>query len=72
MITRVEIKNRFVINVFDLLESAMLNIILKVFIRELNDNKFRKKITREIITFNKSLKLIYNLIKKTHRINIEI
>ena len=50
----------------------MLNTILKIFIRRLNDNKLRKKVIWKIIAFNKLLKLIYNFIKKTRRINIEI
>ena len=70
--TRVKIKNRFILNIFDLLEFVMLNIILKTFIWGLNNNKFRKKIIWEMIVFNKSLKLIYNFTKKIRRINIKI
>ena len=74
---RVEIKNRSIftsidINIFSLLKFAILNTILRVFIKKLLNSKIRKKATRNIINLNKSLRSIYQLIEKTRRINFEI
>jgi hypothetical protein len=54
------------------LKSVMLNIILRAFIRDLIDSEIRREVTREMISFDRSLKIIYQLIEKTRRINIEI
>ena len=75
LINRVKVKNRPIItlsNVFILLESAMLNIIFRAFIRGLNDYKIHKKITRDITLTNRSLYIIYNFIKKVYCINSKI
>jgi hypothetical protein len=50
----------------------MLNIILRAIIRELFDSKIRREVTRDMILSNRSLKIIYQLIEKARRINIEI
>ncbi len=50
----------------------MLNIILRAFIRELFELEIRREATREMISFDRSLKIIYQLAKKARRINIEI
>ncbi len=54
------------------LESVMLDIILRAFIRELFDSEIRRETTRDMISSNRSLKTIYQLIEKARRINIEI
>lgn len=72
---RVRVKNRPVTvssTAFTLLKSFMLNIILRVFIRGLNDHEIRKKATRNIISSNRSLHMIYSLAEKSRRINVEI
>ena len=50
----------------------MLNIIFRVFIRDLTNIEIRKKITREMTFTNRSLKTIYQLAKKTRRTNLKI
>ena len=57
---------------FSLLESTILDIILRSFIRDINDHEIRKKVTRNIIIINRSLRFVYNLIEKTRRINMKI
>ncbi len=54
------------------LKSAMLNIILRTFIRELFELEIRREAIRDMISSDRSLKIIYQLIEKTRRINIEI
>jgi hypothetical protein len=54
------------------LKSTMLNIILRTFIRELFKLEIRREAIREMISSDRSLKIIYQLIEKTRRINIEI
>lgn len=54
------------------IEFIILNTILRFFIRELRDYKIRIKATREIIFFNRSLRLIYQIAKEVYRINEEI
>lgn len=43
----------------------MFNIIIRVFVRSLANANVKLKITRAIITINRLLKVIYNLIKET-------
>lgn len=50
----------------------MFDIVLRAFIRELNDNKLRKEATRGITASDRSLKSIYNLTEETRRTNIKI
>ena len=50
----------------------MLNIILKTFIRDLSNQKIKKKIIKNMTTANKSLRFIYQLIEEIRRINLEI
>jgi hypothetical protein len=54
------------------LKSIMLNIILRAFIRELFESKIRREAIRDMISSDRSLRIIYQLIEKTRRINIEI
>ncbi len=54
------------------LKSTMLNIILRTFIRELFESEIRREATRDMISSDRSLRIIYQLIEKTRRINIEI
>lgn len=50
----------------------MLNIILKVFIKEIKNHEIRKKIIKNIITTDRSFKSVYILAKETRRINLKI
>ena len=54
------------------IEFIILNTILRLFIRELRNYKIRVEITREIIFSNRSLRLVYYIIKKARCINKEI
>ncbi len=75
---KIDARDRFVQNshvsefILSFLKLIMLNIILRTFIRELFELEIRREATREMISLNKSLKIIYQLIEKTRRINIEI
>jgi len=53
-------------------EFAMLNIVIRAFVRDLANSNVRIKITWAIVTIDRFLKVIYNLIKKTCRIKIKI
>ena len=57
---------------FILLESTMLDTILRFFIRDIDGYKIRKKIIREMIIINRSLRFVDNFIKKIKRINVKI
>ena len=64
MMQRIDIRNRsiiisIVVDTLSLLESTMLNIILKAFIRDLSNQKIKKKIIKNMIAANKSLRFIY-------------
>ena len=72
LMTRVGAKDRLSMGVLGLLESAMLDTILRASIRGLNDNKLRKGATRGMAASDRSLKSIYNLAEETRRTNIEI
>ena len=75
LMQRINAKNKFVFAaaiILILLEFAMLNIILRAFIRDLLNFEIRKKIIKNMISSNRSLRTIYQLTKKTRRINIEI
>ena len=72
---RINVKNKFafvVAIIFILFEFVMLNIILRAFIKNLLNFEIRKKIIKNMISSNRSLRTIYQLAKKTRRINIEI
>ena len=73
---RVEIKNRSTTSSIAIslttLESAILNIILRVFIKDLIDYDIRKEATREMVSTNRSLSIIYNLAEEARRINVKI
>ena len=75
LMQRIDAKNKFVFAatiILILLESVMLNIILRAFIKNLFDSKIRKKVIKNMISSNRSLRTIYQLIEKIRRINIEI
>lgn len=55
-----------------LLESAMLDTILRAFIRGLIDTNVRKEATRGMASSDRSLKVIYNLAEEARRTNIEV
>ena len=57
---------------FILFKSTMLDIILRSFIRNIDNHKIRKKITRNIIIINRFFYFIYNLIEKIKCINVKI
>ena len=57
---------------FTLLKLAILDIILRAFIRELNNLSIRQKATREIIFANRLLRNIYSLAEEARRINLEV
>ncbi len=74
LMQRIDARDRFLAkkSILSSLKSAMLNIILYAFIRELIDSKIRREAIRDMISANKFLKTIYQLAKKARRINIKI
>jgi hypothetical protein len=54
------------------LKFTMLDMILRAFFRELFDLEIKKKVTREMISENRFLRMIYQLAKKARRINLKI
>ena len=75
LMQRINAKNKFAFVaaiILILLEFAMLNIILRAFIKDLLNFEIRKKITKNMISSNRSLRTIYQLAKEIRRINIEI
>ena len=55
-----------------LFESTMLDIILRFFIRNIDDYNIRKEVTRDMVIINRFLRFVYNLIEEAKRINIKI
>ena len=55
-----------------MLKSIMLNTVLKIFIKNIIDQKIRKEIIRNMTSVVKSLKLIYQLTEKVRKINLKI
>ena len=80
MLQRVNVRDRSTlvsttinsIHTLTAIEFIILNTILRLFIRELHNYKIRVEATREIIFSNRSLRLIYHIVKEAHRINKEI
>ena len=70
---RIEVKNKndSAISLF-MLKSIMLNTILRVFIKDITDQKIQKKIIKDMTSVVKFFKLIYQLTKKVRRINLKI
>ena len=69
------IKNKSVLifaTIFTLLKSIMLDMILKFFIRNINNHEIRKEIIRDMIVINRFFRFVYNFVKKTKHINIKI
>jgi len=50
--------------ILTLLKSAMLNIILRAFIKRISNHIVQRKVTRSMIATDRSLKFIYNLAEK--------
>lgn len=50
----------------------MLNIIFKVFIKEIENYEIRKEVIRKMTTFDKFLKFVYTLTKEVQRTNLKI
>ena len=55
-----------------LLESTMLNTILRAFVRGLNDHDIQKEATRGMALPDRSLQMIYNLAEKACCTSVEI
>ena len=71
----VNVKNKLIsifATTFFLLESTMLNIILRFFIRDIDDYEIRKEVIRDMIITNRFLRFVYNFVEKTRRINVKI
>ena len=49
-------------------EHFILDIIMKIFVKSLSNNDVRKKIIRELINFDRSLKEVFNLTKNVDRV----
>ena len=71
----VNVKNKLIsmfITIFSLLESAMLDFILRFFIRNIDDYKIRKEVTRDMTVIDRFLYFVYNLAEEAKRINMKI
>lgn len=55
-----------------ILESSMLDMILRAFIRGINDLEVRKETIRGMIAIDRSLKNIYQLAEEAKRTNLEL
>ncbi len=58
--------------ILTLLKSAMLNIILWAFIKRILNHIIQRKVMRDMTATDKSLKFIYNLVKKVKWMNLKI
>lgn len=54
------------------IKSTFLDIVLRVFNRDLNNLELRKKAIRVITYINRSLLNLYTLTKKTRKINLKV
>ncbi len=71
----VEAKDKLTFSSFTiltLLKSAMLNIILWVFIKRILNHIVQREVIKDMIVTDKSLKFIYNLAEKVRWINLKI
>ncbi len=71
----VEVKDKSTFNSFTiltLLKSAMLNIILRAFIKKISNHIIQREVIRNMIATDKSLKFIYNLAEKVKWMNLKI
>ena len=57
---------------FTALESAMLDTILRAFIRGLNDQSIRQEATRGMASADRSLRNVYSLAEEARRTNLEV
>lgn len=55
-----------------MLKSAMLDTVLRVFIRGIADPEIQKEATRGMASAVRSLRTIYQLAEKARRTNVEI
>ena len=69
---RVGAKDRPTSGTLTLLESAILDTILRAFIRGLTDIEVRREATRGMASSDRSLRSIYNLAEEARRTNLEI
>ena len=58
--------------VFSLFESTMLDIILRSFIRNIDDHEIRKKVIKDMIIIDRFFRFVYNLVEEARRINVKI
>ena len=74
-IKRINVKNKFILMfaiIFILLKLIMFDIILKNFIRNINDYEIRKKVIYDMIVINRFLYFVSNFIEKIKHINVKI
>ena len=60
------------VNALTSLEAAMLDTILRAFIKGLNDHEIRKEATRGLAATDRSLRMVYSLAEEARRTNAEI
>ena len=76
LLIRVEIKNRLrhhsEIVSLSSLKSAMLDTVLKFFIRSIQNTDIKKETLWELVTSEQSLQSIYTLTEKVRRVKIEL
>ena len=69
------VKNKFIsmfATAFSLFKSTMLDVILRFFIRNIDDHEIRKKIIKDIAVIDRFLYFVYNLAEEAKRINVKI
>ncbi len=64
---RVDAKDRSAIEALSLLKSAILDVIMKTFVRELHDDDVRKKTIRELIAADRSLRRLCTMTENANR-----
>ncbi len=64
---RIKVKNRSSAETLFLLKSAILDVIMKTFVRELLDDEIRKKIIKDLAMIERSLRKLCTMIKDANR-----
>lgn len=72
LMQRVSAKDRATGTRLSLLESAMLDSIIRAFVKGITDHTIRQEAARSIASNDKSLRNIYNVAEETRRTNIEV
>ncbi len=75
LMQHVKAKDKSTFNSFTiltLLKSAMLNIILRAFIKKISNHIIQRKVIKSMTATDKSLKSIYNLVEKVRWMNLKI